>query len=52
MARVTGRSQSYISKRLRDVASFTSNDIEDILGALEVDLTDFVYAVVEALRRR
>ena len=51
LARKTERSQSYISKRLRDEASFTSNDVEDIVNALGVDLLALVVAAVEASRR-
>ena len=51
LARATGRSQSYMSKRLRDEASFTTNDIEDIVAALDEDLLRFVHAVVMASRR-
>lgn len=51
LARKAGRSPSYISKRLRDEASFTSNDVEDIVQALGVDLMALVVAAVEASRR-
>ena len=39
---MTGRSQSYISKRLRDEASLTANDVEDICRALGEDLLQLV----------
>ena len=51
LARMTGRSQGYISKRLRDESSFTTNDVADIVEALGVDLMSFVHAVVVASRR-
>lgn len=34
LARDTARSQSYLSKRLRDEAAFTLNDVEDICREL------------------
>lgn len=51
LARKTGRSQSYISKRLRDEASFTTNDLEDMIAALGEDLMKFAYAAVRASQR-
>ena len=51
LARMTGRSQGYISKRLRDESSFTANDVEDIVTALGEDLLAFVHAAVIASRR-
>ena len=51
LARMTGRSQSYISKRLRDESSFTTNDLEDIVAALGEDLMRFAYTVITASRR-
>lgn len=35
LARDTDRSQSYLSKRLRDESSFTINDVEDICRVLD-----------------
>jgi transcriptional regulator with XRE-family HTH domain len=39
LARISGISQSYIAKRLRDEAPFTLNDIEKICLALNEDFT-------------
>ena len=47
----TGRSQSYISKRLRDEAAFTCTDVEDICRALGEDLFEVLRAAVMASRR-
>lgn len=44
----TDRSQSYISKRLRDEVSFTANDVEDICEVLGEDLLGLVAAAVRA----
>jgi transcriptional regulator with XRE-family HTH domain len=51
IARDTGRSQSYISKRLRAEASFTANDVEDICRVLGEDLEQLLVAAVRASRR-
>lgn len=51
LASKTGRSQSYISKRLRGDSSFTANDVEDICEALGVDLLELLRASVMASRR-
>ena len=51
LASRTGRSQSYISKRLRGESSFTANDAEDICEVLGVDLLDLLRAAVLASRR-
>lgn len=50
LAAVTGRSQSYVSKRLRNEAQFTANDIEDICRALHEDLLQFLARAVRASR--
>lgn len=44
----TDRSQSYISKRLRDEVAFTTNDVEDICEVLGEDLLGLVAAAVRA----
>jgi transcriptional regulator with XRE-family HTH domain len=44
----TDRSQSYISKRLRDEVPFTANDVEDICQVLGEDLLGLVAAAVKA----
>jgi transcriptional regulator with XRE-family HTH domain len=46
LATKSGRSQSYISKRLRDEASFTANDVEAICEVLGEDLLRLVTAAV------
>ena len=40
LATMTGISQNYIAKRLRDEASFTVNDIERICNALDESSAD------------
>lgn len=50
LARMTGRSQSYLSKRLRADSSFTANDIEDICVALGEDLATLLLSAVRASR--
>lgn len=42
LATMTGISQNYIAKRLRDEASFTLNDIERICNALNEKFVDLV----------
>jgi transcriptional regulator with XRE-family HTH domain len=37
LAKASGLSQNYLSKRLRDELSFTLNDIDKIAKALEID---------------
>jgi len=44
----TDRSQSYISKRLRDEVAFTANDVEDICEVLGEDLLGLVAAAARA----
>lgn len=51
LARATGRSQSYLSKRLRADASFSANDVADICDALDEDLETLLVAAVRASRR-
>lgn len=48
LASKTDRSQSYISKRLRDEVAFTANDVEDICEVLGEDLLGLVSAAVRA----
>ena len=52
LASKSGRSQSYMSKRLREESSFTANDVEDICGVLGVDLLELLRAAVLASRRQ
>jgi transcriptional regulator with XRE-family HTH domain len=49
LAEMTGRSQSYVSKRLRDEASFSANDCEVICVALGEDLLEFVTATIRSM---
>jgi len=51
LARLTGRSQSYLSERLRGDRSFTANDVEDICRALKVDLLSLLTAAVRSSRQ-
>lgn len=51
IALMIGRSQSYISKRLRSDAAFTANDVEDICRALQEDLLGLLSRAVHASRR-
>lgn len=51
LATRVGRSQSYISKRLRADAAFSANDVEDICRVLEEDLLTLLTAAVRATRR-
>jgi len=48
LAERVARSQSYISKRLRDEAPFSVNDIEDICKALGEDLGKLVASAARA----
>lgn len=52
LAALTGRSQSYIAKRLRNEAAFTANDAEDICRVLNEDLLGFLTRAVHAMRRQ
>lgn len=51
VARMTGRSQSYLSKRLRDESALTANDVADICDVLGEDLEQLLVAAVRASRR-
>lgn len=51
LAAATSRSQSYLSKRLRDEVAFTANDVEDICEVLGEDLFELLRAAVLASRR-
>jgi len=41
-------SESYLGKRLRDIAPMTANDLEAVCGALGEDLLAFITAALEA----
>jgi len=50
LAVMIGRSQSYVSKRLRDEASFTANDAEIICTSLHEDLLEVMIRTVRSMR--
>ena len=52
LAGMIGRSQSYMSKRLRGESSFTANDIETICRVLNMDLLELLTAAVARVRSR
>jgi len=49
LAGMVGRSSSYISKRLRDEASLTANDVEVICEALNEDLAQLVITAARSM---
>lgn len=51
LAKLTGRSQSYVSKRLRGEASFTANDAEAICRVLGLDLETLLVTAVRGIKR-
>ncbi|QDG65808.1 helix-turn-helix transcriptional regulator [Pseudarthrobacter sp. NIBRBAC000502772] len=50
LAVLAGKSQSYISKRLRNESSFTANDLEVICLALDEDLLALVIRAARTVR--
>jgi len=50
IAEMAGKSQSYISKRLRNESSFSANDIEMICAGLKEDLPSLVIRAARAVR--
>lgn len=50
LAGMVGRSQSYISKRLRNESSFTADDVDAICRALHEDLLHLVTAAIRTMR--
>ena len=48
LAKLSGLSRSYLSKRLRDEASFTLNDVEAISAALEMSLMGVLQVAVRS----
>ena len=52
LAGMIGRSQSYMSKRLRNDASFTANDVEAICRVLHEDLLKLITSAIRAMRSR
>lgn len=51
LARKTGRSQSYLSKRLRAEVALTANDVADICEVLGEDLETLLVTAVRASQR-
>ena len=51
LAKLTGRSQSYMSKRLRGESSFTANDAEAICRAMDLDLETLLVTAVRGIKR-
>jgi len=51
LAAKAGLSRSYLGKRLRDEASLSSNDIEALCKALDVDILTFANDAVRRMRR-
>ena len=50
LAHRAGISESYLGKRLRDIAPLTANDFEAICKALGEDILPFIAAALEAAR--
>lgn len=50
LAQKSGLSESYLGKRLRDVAPLTLNDTEAVCAALSEDLLPFITTAIEAAR--
>lgn len=50
LAAMAGKSQSYISKRLRNESSFTANDLEVICAAMNEDLLALVIRAARVVR--
>lgn len=51
LAAKAGLSRSYLGKRLRDEASLSSNDIEALCAALDVDILTFAHDAVRRMQR-
>jgi len=51
LAEKAGLSRSYLGKRLRDEASLTSNDIEALCRALDIDIWTFANAALRRLKQ-
>jgi len=52
LAGMIGRSQSYVSTRLRNVQSFSANDVEAICTALDEDLLKLLTAAIRRMRSK
>ena len=50
LAKKAGLSESYLGKRLRDIAPLTANDFEAICKALNEDILSFITAALDAAR--
>lgn len=50
LAEAAGLSRSYLGKRLRDEASLTSNDIEAICAALNINILVFANNAVRRMK--
>lgn len=51
LAKEAGLSRSYLGKRLRDESSLTSNDIEALCAALDIDILTFARGALARLNR-
>ena len=51
LANRAGISESYLGKRLRDIAPLNANDFEAICKALNEDMLSFITAALEAAAR-
>jgi len=51
LAEKSGLSRSYLGKRLRDEAALTSNDIEALCAALDIDIRTFAKLAVRRMER-
>ena len=51
LAEKAGLSRSYLGKRLRDEASLTSNDIEALCKALDVDILTFAADALARMKK-
>ena len=52
LAEKAGLSRSYLGKRLRDEAALTSNDIEALCAALEIDIWTFANDALNRMKER
>jgi transcriptional regulator with XRE-family HTH domain len=50
LARMIGRSQNYLARRLRDDVPLSANDIEDICEVLSEDLAELIIAAARAVK--
>jgi len=52
LAERAGLSRSYLGKRLRDEAALTSNDIEALCAALDIDIWTFASSALGRLKQK